>query len=94
MQSLHQAFISAFSLRIWKEKISMNTTTTTNQRLVTILLVLLIIFVVFLIMGIVLGWLVMGSGMMGWGGMMGMNGQMMNNMMSACTDMMRNFQNP
>ena len=68
----------------------MNTTVTTNQRLVTILLVLLIVFVVLLILGIVASWLWMG-GMMGWGGM---NGQMMNNMMSACTDMMRNFQNP
>jgi hypothetical protein len=72
----------------------MNTVVATNQRLVTILLVLLIIFVVLLIIGVVIGWLVMGSGMMGWGGMMGMSGQMMNNMMSACTDMMRNFQNP
>jgi hypothetical protein len=72
----------------------MNTTITTNQRLVTILLVLLIVFVVLFILGTVVGWLWMGGGMMGWGGMMGMNGQMMNNMMSACTDMMRNFQNP
>ena len=80
----------------------MNTAITTNQRLVTILLVLLIIFVVLLIIGIVAGWLWMG-GMMGWGGMtlapgasagVAMNGQMMNNMMSACTNMMQNFQNP
>lgn len=71
----------------------MNTTITTNQRLVTILLVLLIAFVTLLILGIVAGWSMMG-GMMGWGGMMGMSGQMMNNMMSACTDMMRNFQTP
>lgn len=72
----------------------MNTTITTNQRLVTILLVLLIIFIGLLILGIVAGWIIIGSGMMGWGGMMGMNGQMMNTMMSACSDMMRNFQNP
>jgi flagellar basal body-associated protein FliL len=72
----------------------MNTTVTTNQRLVTILLVLLIVFVVLLIVGVVAGWLWIGSGMMGWGSMLGMNGQMMNNMMSACTDMMRNFQTP
>jgi hypothetical protein len=37
--------------------------------------------------------MVMG-GMIGWGGMMGMNGQTMNDMMAACTDMMQNFQNP
>lgn len=72
----------------------MNTTITINQRLVTILLVLLIIFIGLLILGIVAGWIIIGSGMMGWGGMMGMNGQMMNTMMSACSDMMRNFQNP
>lgn len=72
----------------------MNTTITTNQRLVTILLILLIIFIGLLILGIVAGWIIIGSGMMGWGGMMGMNGQMMNTMMSACSDMMRNFQNP
>ena len=72
----------------------MNTTITTNQRLVTILLVLLIVFIGLLILGIVAGWIIIGSGMMGWGGMMGMNGQMMNTMMSACSDMMRNFQNP
>ena len=71
----------------------MNTTVNTNQRLVTILLVLLIVFVVLLILGIVTGWLVMG-GMMRWGGMMGMNPQIINNMMSACTDMMRSFQTP
>ena len=72
----------------------MDTTAKTNQRLVTTLLVLLIVFVVLLIIGTVVGWLWMGGGMMGWGSMMGMNGQVMNNMMSACTDMMRSFQNP
>ncbi len=77
---------------IEKEKIDMNTTVTTNQRLITILLVLLIILVVLLVIGIVVGFLMM-SGMMG-GWMMGMNGQTMSNMMSACTDIMKNFQNP
>jgi flagellar basal body-associated protein FliL len=77
-----------------KEKTQLNTTPTTNQRLITILLVLLIVLVALLITGIVAGWLMMGSGMMGWGGMMGINGQTMNNMISACADMMRNFQNP
>ena len=78
-----------------------NTNLTTNQRLVTILLVLLIVLVVLLIIGIVAGWLWMGGGMTlapgasaGVEGMMGMNGQMMNNMMYACTEMMRSFQNP
>ena len=75
-----------------KEKIDMNTAVTTNQRLVTILIVLLIILLVLLIIGIVLVFLMMGGGMMG--GMMGMNGQTMNGMMSNCTEMMRNFQNP
>ena len=71
----------------------MNNTVNTNQRLITILVVLPIVFVVLLIIGIVTGWLVMG-GMMRWGGMNGMNPQIMNNMMSACTDMMRSFQTP
>ena len=75
------------------EKVDMNTAVTTNRRLVTILLILLIVFVVLLIIGIIAGWLWMG-GMMGWGSMMGMNGQTMNNMVSACADMMRNFQTP
>ena len=74
------------------EKVDMNTSVTTNQRLVTILLVLLIIFLTLLVLGIVAGFLMMGGGMMGWGGMM--NGGTMNTMMSACTDMMRNFQTP
>jgi hypothetical protein len=71
----------------------MDTTVTTNQRLVTILLVLLIVFVVLLVLGTVFSFLVRG-GMMGSGMMMGMNGQTMNDMMAACTEMMRNFQNP
>jgi hypothetical protein len=75
------------------DKVEMNSTPTTNQRLVTILLVLLIVLVVLLVLGIFLGFLGMG-GMRGGGMMMGMNGQTMNNMMAACTDMMRNFQKP
>jgi hypothetical protein len=71
----------------------MNTLPSTNQRLVTILLVLLIVFVALLILGTIFGFLVRG-GMMGSGMMMGMNGQTMNDMMAACTEMMRNFQNP
>ena len=66
----------------------MNTVITTNQRLVTILLVLLVILVLLLIIGIVARFL-MGGWMMG--GMMGIS---MNDMMSACTDMMRSFQTP
>ncbi len=69
------------------EKVEMNTAITTNRRLVTVLLVLLIVFVVLLIIGIIAGWLWMG-------GMMGLNGQTMNNMLSACTGMMRNYQIP
>jgi hypothetical protein len=69
-----------------KEKIDMNTTVTTNQRLVTILLVLLIVLVTILVIGTVLSFLGMGGMMGGW--MMDMNGQAMNNMMSACTEMM------
>ena len=75
------------------EKVEMNPTGTTNRRLVTILLILLIVFVVLLIIGIIAGWLWMG-GMMGWGGMMGINGQTTNNVVSACTNMMRNYQTP
>ena len=78
------------------EKVDMNPAVTTNQRLVTLLLVLLIILLALLVLGIVAGFLMMGGGMMGFGsmGMMGITGQMMNTMLSACTDMMRNFQNP
>jgi len=66
-----------------KEKIDMNTTVSTNQRLVTVLLVLLIILLVLLVIGTVVGFLMMGGGMMGWGGMM-----------NACTNVMQNFQSP
>jgi hypothetical protein len=69
----------------------MNTTVTTNQRLVTILLVVLIIFVLLLIIGTVARFL-MGGWLMG--GTIGMSGQMMNDMMSVCADMMRSFQTP
>lgn len=65
----------------------MNTMVSTNQRLLTILLVLLIIFVALLIVGTIGSFLLRG-------GMMGMNGQTMNDMMSACAQMMQNFQNP
>ena len=75
-----------------KEKIEMNTAPTTNQRLVTVLLVLLIILVALLVIGIVFGFLMTGGMMGGW--MMGMNGQTMNDMMSACANMMQNFRNP
>ena len=68
------------------EKVEMNTNT--NQRLVTILLVLLIILLALLVLGIIAGWLWMGGGMMGWGGMMS------NDMANACIDMMRNIQGP
>ena len=70
-----------------KEKIDMNIAVTTNQRLVTILLVVLIILLILLIIGIVVVFLMMG-------GMMGMNGQGMNEMMASCTNMMQNFQSP
>ena len=50
-----------------KEKNEMNTTPSTNQRLITILLVLLIVLVVLLVVGTILGFLMM-SGM--WGGWM------------------------
>jgi len=76
----------------YKEKIEMNTAPTTNQRLVTILLVLLIILVVLLVIGIVVGFLMTGGMIGGW--MMGINGQTMNDMMSPCTDFMRNVQKP
>jgi len=76
-----------------KEKVEMNTIGTTNQRLVTILLVLLIVLVALLVIGIVFGFLMTG-GMMGGGMMMGINGLVINDMMSACTDFMRNIQNP
>ena len=79
----------------------MDATTNTNQRLTTIALVLLIILVALLVIGIVVGFLMMGGGMMGIGGMTlapgasaGVNGGMMNDMHTACTDMMRNIQSP
>ena len=62
----------------------MESTTNTNQRLIAILLVLLIVFVGLLIIGSVAGWLWMGGGMMGWGGITA----------NACTDMMGNIQSP
>ena len=65
----------------------MITSVTTNQRLVTILLILLITLLGLLVLGIVARFLMMG-------GMMGMNGQMMNDVMSVCTNMMTSFQNP
>ena len=79
-----------------KEKIDMNTTVSTNQRLVTVLLVLLILFLILLVIGTVVGFLMMGGGMMGgmMNPMMGMNGQTMNDMIAACTSMMQNFQSP
>ena len=83
-----------------KEKIDMNTTVTTNQRLVTVLLVLLIVLVALLVIGIVVVILMMSGGMM-MGGMTlapgasaGVNGGMMNDMYTACINMMQNFQSP
>ena len=85
-----------------KEKIDMNTAVTTNQRLVTILLILLIILVALLVIGIVVVILMMsGRMMMGMGSMTlapgasaGVNGGMMNDMYTACINMMQNFQSP
>jgi uncharacterized membrane protein len=77
-----------------KEKIEMKPTPSTNQRLVTILLVLLIVLVVLLVIGIIVGFLMMGGLMDGWRWMMGPHGQSMNDMVAACTDIMRNFQKP
>ena len=74
------------------ERIDTNNITATNQRLVTILLVLLIILLLLLVVGIVAVILMMSDGMMT-GGMLGLNGQTMNNMIAACTNMMQNFQN-
>ncbi len=48
-----------------KEKIEMNTTPSTNQRLTTILLVLLIVLVVLLVLGVIVGFLMMSGWMMG-----------------------------
>jgi hypothetical protein len=73
-----------------KEKIEMNTAVITNQRLVIILLILLIILVALLVIGVIAGVLMPGS-MMRSGMMMSMNGQMMNDVMAACSDMMRDF---
>ena len=70
-----------------KEKVDMNTRVTTNKRLVTILIVLLIILLILLIIGLIVVFLMMGGGM-------GMNGQTMNAMISACNNMMQNFQHP
>jgi len=69
-----------------KREIDMNTTVTTNQRLVTILLVLLILLLILLVIGTVVGFLMIGGGMM--------NGGMMNGMSTACAEMMQNFQSP
>ena len=71
------------------EKVDMNTSVTTNQRLVTILLVLLIILLALLVLGIVAGFLMMGGGMMG---MMNMGGIMSNDMANTCIEMMSNIQ--
>ena len=69
------------------EKIDTKTMETTDQRLITILLVLLIILLLLLVVGIVAVILMMS-------GRMGLNGHTMNNMISACTNMMQNFQTP
>ena len=82
-----------------KEKADMNTTVTTNQRLVTILLVLLIVLVILLIISVTGVFAMTSGGMMGgmmnggmMGQMMGMSGQAMNDMITACTTMMQNHQ--
>ena len=54
-----------------KEKITMNTDSTTNQLLATVVLVLLIILLALLVIGTVAGFFMMGGGMMG---MMNMGG--------------------
>ena len=74
-----------------KEKNEINATPSTNQRLVTILLVLLIVLVVLLVIGIIVGFLMMSGMMDGWRWMMGPHGQIMNNMVAVCTDIMRNI---
>ena len=76
-----------------KEKMEMKPTPTTNQRLKTILLVLLIVLVALLVLGAIVPFLMMSGMMGGWmKWMMGPHGQMMNTMMAASTDMLRNIQ--
>ena len=87
----------------------MNATPTSNSRYMIILIAVLIVVLLVLAVNVVLWIWLLGGGMMGGmtlapgasagvnGGMMsmmGMNGQTMNDMMSACTEMMRNFQSP
>ncbi len=75
------------------EKSDTNNIKAANQRLITILLVLLIILLLLLVVGIVVVILMMSGGMMT-SGMMGLKGQTMNNMITACTNMMQNLQKP
>ena len=70
----------------------MNATPTSNNRYMTILIVVLIVVLLVLAFNVLAWFWMMGGGMMV--GMMGMNGQTMNTMISACTEMMQNFQSP
>ena len=73
----------------------MNISVTTDQRLRSIVLILLIILISLLIVGTAAFLLTMGGIMSGgmWR-MLGVNGQVTNNLIASCTSMMRSFQKP
>ena len=72
----------------------MNTIPASNGRYVIVLIAVLTFILLLLAINIVAWFLLMGGGMMGIGGMMGMNGQTMNDMVAACANMMQNFESP
>ena len=75
----------------------MNATPTYNNRYMVIFIAILIVVLLVLALNVMIWVSLTGGGMM-MGGMMnhmmGMNGQTMNDMIAACTNMMQNFQSP
>ncbi len=74
----------------------MNATPTYNNRHMIIFIAILIAVLLVLAVNVIVWILLMRGGMMGGmlNQMMGMNGQTMNNMLTACTNMMQKFQSP
>ena len=67
----------------------MNRIQITNQRLIAVLLILLITFVTMIVIGPIVVFITMGSGM---SQMMDTNGQTISDMISICTQMIHGFQ--
>ena len=63
----------------------MNTSINTNQRFLVVLILALVLILILFILGIIVAFVIMGSGMMG----MMNTGSMMNTMSETCINMMR-----